>query len=120
MPEPVSVPLQETTKLYGTFDGNDCTLLEGFELSIVFVHCGVSIGAFTSNVMRALLLTVVPVGSPGFALTVNRIVPWPSGEILFGDKNPACGSSGGLPVVGSSVSNCQLISPGFLSNFPIT
>ena len=48
--------------------GKMSTELTGFELSTVFSHSGVSIGSFTSNMIRALFLICVPVARPVFAL----------------------------------------------------
>ncbi len=59
--------------------GNGAAELEGNELSMLLIHSGVSIGALVSNTMRAALRTLVPLGRPGFGITVNSTRPLPSG-----------------------------------------
>src|SRR6184192_759185 len=112
MPEPASVPDQLTSKLWvGWVAASAVMRLVGDVLSIVFRCTLVSIGAFTSKTTRAVLVTAVLVTRLAFGVTVNVTLACPSGEVLLGGRNPAKGSSGGLPEDASSELNVQVMRP---------
>src|SRR5688572_9549162 len=121
MPDTLSVPPQETWKREELFvSASACTSLEGGDRSIVLDHSGVSIGAFTSKTMRALFRITLPSGSVGFAFTVKRTAPSPSGAVLFGGRKPAAASSVGCKVAGSSEVKRHVTTPEVLLSAPET
>src|SRR5947199_9507207 len=61
--------------------------------------------------MRAWLGTTVLVTRLVLGMTVKVTLACPSGEVLLGGRNPASGSSGERPVVGSSELNVHAICP---------
>src|ERR1039458_7445027 len=102
MPEPMSVPDQQTSKfpLVVTL-GRLMTELLGAELSMVFVQVPVVRGEFASKTIVALLVRDTPVANPCFGVTVNKTLPSPCGGVTSGGRNPTRGSVGRFPVAGS-------------------
>src|SRR5947209_9805142 len=78
---------------------------------MVFSQVGVLIGGFTSNTTVAVLAICVLLANPLFDITLKSTLPWPSGEVLFGGRNPRVASCGVWPVAGSSELKRQVTSP---------
>src|SRR5262245_52477404 len=87
---------------------------------MVLSQVGVSIGAFRSKTIRAVLLIWVPFGSPDCGITLNTTVPSPAGGEVFGGRNPAWGSSVRSPVSGLIDAKLQVTRPVLLSTPALT
>src|ERR1035441_9028340 len=97
---PVSLPDQLMVNVVVVVTpGNGFTLLMGYTESIVLVTVLVTMAAFTSKTMEALLVMDAPLARPVFGFTLKVTYPMPWLEELLGGRKPASGSAGEPPVV---------------------